>query len=457
VVDRSQSQLLLKVSDLDDDLTDRLLMAKERGVDVRVVWASGAPLDEYQVQRVLALTDSGVDLKVTNQSQIPERTGVADGVAFAASKADPVVPEKPPAFDSDAAHASERAQRFDRELMDSVTGTDRGLLPAGQVKLHTFPDENAGVIINAIRSAKTAIDLEVYQLTDRGVIDALTEAAKRGVKVRVMVEPRALEPSNFDALGKTLKAAGIELRATPAAFDHNKNVDHAKFMVVDRQELLFGTGNLVRVGLGGNEHREANTRDFWVEDTRPAPLQEAQTLFDADWDQKPTDASMFPTLTVTPDDVASNLKALLSSATKRVWVTNQALYDANTLAELIDAKKRGCDVKVLLGAFQDSPDKAPSNEAAVQQLKAAGIEVKYLTNMYLHAKAIVADDRAFVGSQNFTGGGLVRNREVGAIYDDKDLVAGMVSAFNADWANPGQQPVVPPSAPARAKAAAPAA
>src|SRR6185295_11375874 len=70
LINRSHRQVSLRLDHLDDALTDRLLMAQQRGVDVRVVLTPPGRMDEYEVQRVLALTDSGVDLKVTDASRL---------------------------------------------------------------------------------------------------------------------------------------------------------------------------------------------------------------------------------------------------------------------------------------------------------------------------------------------------------------------------------------------------
>ena len=60
------------------------------------------------------------------------------------------------------------------------------------------------------------------------------------------------------------------------------------------------------------------------------------------------------------------------------------------------------------------------------------MKADFLRKHYLHAKAIVSDDRAYIGSQNFTNGGLRNNRELGEIFDDHDLVTKLVSTFESD-------------------------
>src|SRR5207248_1796240 len=158
----------------------------------------------------------------------------------------------------------------------------------------------------------------------------------------------------------------------------------------------------------------ANSRDFWAEDTRTASVSDGAKLFDADWNRKPTSSSDFKSLVVTPDNAKSKVFETIDTAKKTLYVYNQSLDDPDTLTHLLDAKKRGVDVKVLLGD-QPIPRIGPKNAPAVKALKAAGIDVEYLTRSYLHAKGIYSESEAFFGSQNFTNGGLGTNREVGEI------------------------------------------
>src|SRR5205823_1079527 len=110
--------------------------------------------------------------------------------------------------------------------------------------------------------AQTAIDLEIYQLQSPAVVAALIAAEQRGVTVRVMLEPKTVGYQNYKPVSAVLAAAGITVKTTPPAFDSSHNVDHAKFMLLDGATLLFGSGNLVRSGTGGNTALEFTNRDF---------------------------------------------------------------------------------------------------------------------------------------------------------------------------------------------------
>ena len=72
-------------------------------------------------------------------------------------------------------------------------------------------------------------------------------------------------------------------------------------------------------------------------------------------------------------------------------------------------------------------------ETASTYLKAAGIPTKYLYKYELHAKLIIADGVAFVGSENLSYTSLNKNREVGIFVTEKGPAATIQSTFNSDW------------------------
>ena len=205
-------------------------------------------------------------------------------------------------------------------------------------------------------------------------------------------------------------------------------------MLIDGKELVFGSGNLVRSGIGGNPATEFDNRDFWVRDRRAASVAEATRLFGADWNRTSTTSSAFEQLVLTPDNSNERILALIDGAHTRVYLQNQSLSDPKILASLGAAKQRGVDVRVLLG-MQPGFGGAPAlNQPAIDEL--TGEHIPFFTAHYLHGKVVVADGKAFVGSQNFTKGGLGNNRELGEILDSTTIVDALATAFRADQAHP---------------------
>ncbi|MFL5320752.1 MAG: phospholipase D-like domain-containing protein [Myxococcaceae bacterium] len=423
VIDSAHTRLFFNLDTVSDPkLLQKLIAAHKRGVYVRISMTAGeATPSALKAQKLLE--DHGIDVQVRTRPLLDSEGGVADGTAFSA---------KNRTLSADPGRVQSIAGKFDTEFQTVAPVKPTGLLPPGHVKLHEMPESHATAILNAIASAKSSVDLEVYQLSDRSVVDALKASAKSGVKVRVMLEPETVEAGNYKQMAAELAKAGITVKPTPPRFSAGAKVDHAKFMVIDGKEMLFGTGNLVRSGLGGNQNPQFNNRDFWVEDSRAESLKEAAALFEADWNRQPTTGIEFKNFVVTPDNSQKKLLDLINGASKRLYVYNQSLTDTETVNALLAAEKRGVQVEVLLGKQGDGSKNAP----ALKKLQAAGIVAGFYDRNYLHAKGIVADDKAFLGSQNFTNGGMENNREVGQIFTRHDVVEQLVKMFQDDLSHP---------------------
>ncbi len=126
--------------------------------------------------------------------------------------------------------------------------------------------------------AGDALDLVMFYLADRPIIEALTAAARRGVTMRVVLDP------NKDAFGREksgmpnrqvareLVAAGVPLRWAVTRGEQM----HAKMLLVKRAD---GTADLL---LGSANFTRRNVRDYNLEtDVRVAGRVSAPALADA--------------------------------------------------------------------------------------------------------------------------------------------------------------------------------
>ncbi len=434
----------------DPTIIQHLIAAKQRGVDVKVIVNAPRSDTDKNIQTHDQLTAAGIPTGYMREFTLHAKAMVADNKAYIGSQNftggglynnrefGEIVDDK--------GVVGQLSDIFNKDFKKTGLVAGDPTQAAEQVRLHPMPDSTSYPIIAAINSATKSVDLEVYQLTDSGVTDALKLAAARGVQVRVMLEPKPVGGTgNFDAKAAELRAAGVTVKETPPEFDSDFNVDHAKFMVIDGRDLLFGTGNLVKSGLGGGFKPEYNNRDFWVEDTRSTSVNEASTLFQRDWDRQSTKDINFKNIVVTPDNSNTKIIDFIDSAKSKLYIYNQELYDQNVIDHIVAAKQRGVDVHVLLGSQASDTGTGPnSNKAALAKLQAAGIPSQFFTKNYLHAKAIVADDKAFIGSQNFSTTALTKNREFGEIFSQKNIVDQLTKMFLADEANPGPAPTPAP-------------
>jgi len=102
---------------------------------------------------------------------------------------------------------------------------------------------------------------------------------------------------------------------------------------------------------------------------------------------------------------------LIQGARQKLYIESEELGDDRPALDAVAAAaRRGVQVEMVLPSELSREDRRNT-----QELVNAGAKVKYLGRPYPHAKLIIADDRAFVGSQNISDSSLKKNREVGII------------------------------------------
>ena len=127
-------------------------------------------------------------------------------------------------------------------------------------------------VISFINSAERTIDIEMYVFTSDDIIKALSDAQKRGVQVRVIMEPR-IEDSRKQKVFDELNALGIETRWASMSY----KLTHAKFLIADGRKALIGSINFSMSALTLN--REA---DVTVEGDK---VSEIVSIFEEDWEK----------------------------------------------------------------------------------------------------------------------------------------------------------------------------
>src|SRR2546427_4652231 len=122
--------------------------------------------------------------------------------------------------------------------------------------LVTHPGEGIrAAALAAIRAAQRSIDIEMFVLSDRLVLEALVSAARRGVHLRVLLDPT--QPQNAAAFG-LLGPAGATVRFYRQVADE---LLHAKLGIFDAGITLFGSCNWSRSGFTRNHELDLLVRE----------------------------------------------------------------------------------------------------------------------------------------------------------------------------------------------------
>jgi phosphatidylserine/phosphatidylglycerophosphate/cardiolipin synthase-like enzyme len=309
----------------------------------------------------------------------------------------------------------------------SASPTASSAMGATGISVFVEPAAGETPVLHAIEGAQASVWVEVYLLTDRNVINALEDAASRGVDVRVLLE---LNPYGYGSTSpqetlQQLQAAGVNARGSDTAYHYT----HEKAIIVDGATLLVLTANLTKSGLGGSSYAE--NREFGIVDTAAADVREATAIFNADWDRTAPSLSD-PNLVVSPVNARARIEAFIGSARSTLLVDDEEMYDQGSENALIAAAQRGVNVEVIL----PQPTGTSSGDADVARLLQGGADVRYISTVYMHAKMMVADGaQAFVGSENFSATSLDQNRELGLLIADPQVIRTLVQTFQQDWSS----------------------
>jgi len=117
-------------------------------------------------------------------------------------------------------------------------------LGGAPVEVHYAPAENLERIdVALIDAAGERIDMAAYVLTDWAVIEALIDAANRGVTVRIWRDPGQAERTAAAEEAKLESAPGIAVRIKPPG-----ELMHMKSYCIDGKTLRSGAANFSASG-----------------------------------------------------------------------------------------------------------------------------------------------------------------------------------------------------------------
>jgi cardiolipin synthase A/B len=124
-------------------------------------------------------------------------------------------------------------------------------------------DDSAKPIVDAINGATKSLRIRKFLFSDPSILKAVIDAQRRGVKVRVMLNParRDGESENAES-NKKLVAAGVEVIDSNPEY----NVTHEKSMVVDDTTAFVNSLNLTGPG---HQKRNWPSNSTDREDHRP--------------------------------------------------------------------------------------------------------------------------------------------------------------------------------------------
>jgi phosphatidylserine/phosphatidylglycerophosphate/cardiolipin synthase-like enzyme len=293
--------------------------------------------------------------------------------------------------------------------------------------LIVLPDDTARPILDALAAARRSLNIRMFLFTDPTLIEAVLAAHRRGVKVRVMLNParRSGEEENKESR-KVLAAAGIDVRDSNPDFD----LTHQKSMVIDDE-----TGFVESLNWETRDLTE--TRDYAVVTTKKREVAEMIACFEADWTRQKFDPHPESRLIWCPNNGRDRIAAFIDAAKKTLWLQNERYQDTVIIERLVRAANRGVSVHILAKAPHSlKMEKLVEGVGGLRIMSDVGAKIHKLKGLKLHAKMILADgERAVVGSINLAPGSFDARRELALEIDSHHVVDRLNKVARHDWEN----------------------
>jgi cardiolipin synthase len=322
-------------------------------------------------------------------------------------------------------------------------------------------DEIFPPMLASIRGSQSTIHFSTYVYwtgaVPREFAQALSEAAQRGVMVRLVLDSEGTEPMPRELVHQ-MRDAGCKVTWFRQLrwFDWMKynQRTHRRLLIVDGK-IGFTGGVGIADQWTGHAQSPAHWRDTNVRLTGPI-VAALQSAFTDNWNQSTEelllDARDFPHLAPTGDvpvcavlSTPANgasaaqrvMAALIAGSTRTLYISNAYFVPTPSFIDaLCAASDRGVDVRVLVpGPYHDKKIVQRASRHSWPRLIEHGVGIYEYQPTMMHAKTVVADgELLLVGSINFDPRSFALNAEFGVVLVSRRLAADAARAFEADIA-----------------------
>ena len=381
--------------------------------------------------------------------------------------------------------------------LDPVSGAIR-------IVCHVSPDAGWPTLSEFVSATRTQLKVSMYDFTSKHILDLFSNKLGKKKVQLTLDDPPAnpsedqLDPETVASLEQSVQKLGFAwalVRSSPEADTWIfPSAYHIKVMVRDSEAVWLSSGNLNNSNqpemdpFGDPKPTDQATaktsdRDWHVIVNSPDLARTLEAYLDSDFQvatlhaanlspvlkprrpalRRPTvkgeftfnaprelneDMTITPLLTPDPGVYQAAMLELIQSAKKSILVQLQYIHPTSDatkskFTDLIDALAAKIDggqveVKIILSEFQRL-------KGGLEALQAAGIHldnVKVQNNV--HNKGFVFDHKkVVVSSMNWSGEGILSNRDAGLIIDNAKAAAYFEKIFRDDWKIHATQSMLP--------------
>ena len=364
-------------------------------------------------------------------------------------------PAAPPRFGLDHEFSIDSA-----EFVGTVAGASGGpFFEGNSLQLLNNGDAFYPSMLTAIQKAEQSITIEAYIYWSGEIgaafAKALAERAKAGCPVKILLDAVGSASIGSEILA-VLEEGGCQIAwynpirwYTLGRFN---NRTHRKSLIVDG-DVAFTGGAGIADHWRGNAAGPDEWRDIQIRLEGPGvvPL---QTGFAHNWQQTTgellTGDAYYPiigrrgplavqTLLSSPETGASNVRTMyylsIVCARESIYIANPYFVpDPVAIETLIDAKRRGVEVRIMVSGIRNDNWLARHNSVRLfGRLLAAGIEIQEFNRTMLHHKTMVVDGQwVTLGTVNFDNRSFAHNEESNVCFSDATLAEELRAIFVDD-------------------------
>ncbi len=283
----------------------------------------------------------------------------------------------------------------------------------GYVEVYFMPiDASRAIhrIIELINNAHSYVYLASFILDEKGIVDSLINASKRGLDVRVVSDSDTMR--DYQQVLHRLEDSGISVRLDNRAGDYM----HDKFIVIDDEIVVTGSTNYRDRSFYGNNNDLVIIHSQQVALNYKAEFLEMYRGVFGGGERTLHPVSRINGLVVedyfSPEDhVASRIESYIERANKSILVAAYVFTNNRLANALVNAASRGVLVYLVVESY--SLETVSSMKSLVDYMSRNGIHVYPDINPYtMHCKFFIIDDKVVItGSYNPTYHAEYRNDE----------------------------------------------
>ena len=349
-------------------------------------------------------------------------------------------------------------------------------LPAARghhsIALETDPRAARIGLERLVTEAETSLDIALYRLDpdpySEAFMGGLIDAVRRGVRVRLILDHMGTLIKRPRLALRDFTRAGGELRMFSPfpkflATGRLNLRNHRKMVIMDGRVVWSGGRNVGLTYLG-QPSDPATWHDLSYTLRGPMVPRFAE-VFEADWRKEGEPAAApinvshpapggeaLAQLVPSGPDLAHDglhdaLVHAIHTAKDRIWISTPYFLPSDQLLHaLATAARLGRDVRLLVPSRSNQRIADFARGAYLRDLEEAGVRVLRYGPRMLHAKAVVFDELAIVGSANIDVRSMLLNFETALVVYDPATVAALADWFTglASAAKQGTKPATLP-------------